>query len=42
MTVVDFHDEMPNALVPRKIDVDGFWDYVIGAWANVASRYPNA
>jgi purine nucleosidase len=42
MTVVDFHDEMPNALVPRKIDVDGFWDYVLSAWANVASRYPHA
>jgi purine nucleosidase len=34
-TVVDFHSDAPNAIVPTKIDVDGFWDYVHEAWANV-------
>jgi purine nucleosidase len=35
MTVVDFHSPTPNALVPVRLDVDGFWDYVHEAWANV-------
>jgi purine nucleosidase len=34
-TVVDFHSERPNAIVPMKLDVPGFWDYVHGAWGNV-------
>jgi purine nucleosidase len=34
-TVVDFHSESPNALVPVRLDVDGFWDYVHEAWATV-------
>jgi purine nucleosidase len=34
-TVVDFHSVKPNALVPMKLDVPGFWDYVHGAWGNV-------
>jgi purine nucleosidase len=34
-TVVDFHSEHPNAIVPTKLDVAGFWDYVHGAWSNV-------
>jgi purine nucleosidase len=28
MTVVDFNSPSPNALVPVKLDVDGFWAYV--------------
>jgi purine nucleosidase len=35
MTVVDFHSGHPNALVPMKLDVPGFWDYVHEAWGNV-------
>lgn len=35
-TVVDFHAEQPNAVVPMKIDIDGFWDYVLAAWGNVS------
>jgi purine nucleosidase len=34
-TVVDFHSAKPNAIVPTKLDVDGFWDYVHDAWSNV-------
>ncbi len=37
MTVVDFHSEHPNAVVPVRLDVSGFWDYVFGAWGRVAS-----
>lgn len=35
-TVVDFHAAEPNAIVPMKLDVDGFWDYVLAAWGNVS------
>ena len=35
MTVVDFHSDRPNALVPTRLDVEGFWNYVHGAWGNV-------
>jgi purine nucleosidase len=35
MTVVDFHSDEPNALVPVRLDVPGFWDYVHDAWGNV-------
>jgi purine nucleosidase len=35
MTVVDFHSDRPNALVPTRIDVEGFWNYVHDAWGNV-------
>jgi purine nucleosidase len=35
MTVVDFHSERPNALIPTRLDVPGFWDYVHEAWGNV-------
>lgn len=35
MTVVDFHSDRPNAIVPVRLDVPGFWDYVHGAWSNV-------
>jgi purine nucleosidase len=35
MTVVDFHAAETNAIVPTKLDVDGFWDYVHEAWGNV-------
>ena len=34
-TVVDFHSPHPNALIPVKLDVAGFWDYVHEAWGNV-------
>ncbi|HEY2644619.1 MAG TPA: nucleoside hydrolase [Galbitalea sp.] len=34
-TVVDFHSDAPNALVPMRLDVEAFWDYVHEAWANV-------
>ena len=36
MTVVDFHSDRPNALVPMRLDVPGFWDYVHQAWGSVA------
>jgi len=35
MTVVDFHSAHPNATVPVKLNVAGFWDYVHDAWGNV-------
>lgn len=35
MTVVDFAAREPNALVPVRLDVDGFWEYALEAWANV-------
>ena len=35
MTVIDFHSDRPNALVPIRLDVPGFWDYVHEAWGNV-------
>lgn len=35
-TVVDFHAEEPNAIVPMKLDVAGFWDYVLAAWGRVS------
>jgi purine nucleosidase len=38
MTVVDFHSEAPNAVVPVALDADGFWDYVHAAWANATPR----
>lgn len=38
MTVVDFASQEPNATVPVRIDVDGFWDYALGAWENVTPR----
>jgi purine nucleosidase len=34
-TVVDFHSDEPNSLIPTKLDVAGFWDYVHDAWSNV-------
>jgi purine nucleosidase len=34
-TVVDFGSDDPNAIVPTRLDVDGFWDYVHQAWARV-------
>jgi purine nucleosidase len=35
MTVVDFHSEHPNAIIPTRIDVPAFWDYVHDAWGTV-------
>jgi purine nucleosidase len=36
MTIVDFHSDRPNALIPTALDVPGFWDYVHDAWGNVS------
>jgi purine nucleosidase len=38
MTVVDFHSAHPNALVPVRLDVPGFWNYVHDAWGNVTAH----
>jgi purine nucleosidase len=35
MTVVDFHSDRPNAIIPVRLDVPGFWDYVHEAWGRV-------
>ncbi|MDQ1551006.1 MAG: hypothetical protein QOD50_428 [Actinomycetota bacterium] len=35
MTVVDFHPDRPNAAVPMRLDIPGFWDYVHESWGNV-------
>ncbi len=37
MTVTDFRSSIPNALVPVKLDVDGFWDYVLESYQRVAT-----
>ena len=37
MTVTDFRSSIPNALVPVKLDVAGFWDYVLESYAKVAA-----
>ncbi|HEV7957437.1 MAG TPA: nucleoside hydrolase, partial [Marisediminicola sp.] len=42
MTVVDFESPEPNALVPVDLDVDGFWEHVLGAWETLSSRHPRA
>ncbi len=34
MTVTDFRSSAPNALVPVKLDVSGFWDYVLGIYGS--------
>jgi purine nucleosidase len=39
-TVVDFHSPHPNALVPMRLDVEGFWNYVHEAWGNVTVHAP--
>lgn len=36
MTVTDFRSSIPNACVAVKLDVDGFWDYVLAQYARVA------
>lgn len=40
MTVVDFASTLPNAIVPVELREDGFWNYVLSAWANVTPRHP--
>lgn len=35
MTVTDFRSSAPNALVPVKLDVPAFWDYVLGIYGSV-------
>ena len=37
MTVTDFRSSIPNALVPVKLDVEGFWNYVMESYQQVAS-----
>jgi purine nucleosidase len=39
MTVVDFDPPSPNALVPTRLDVPGFWAYVESVYARVAARH---
>ncbi|MCW5945069.1 MAG: nucleoside hydrolase, partial [Cryobacterium sp.] len=34
MTVTDFRSSAPNALVPVKLDVRAFWDYVLGIYGS--------
>lgn len=41
MTIVDFGRDDANALVPRRLDVAGFWDYVLGVWGDVAAGHPS-
>ncbi|MBX3116951.1 MAG: nucleoside hydrolase [Cryobacterium sp.] len=36
MTVTDFRSSAPNALVPVKLDVPAFWDYVLGIYGSVS------
>lgn len=36
MTVTDFRSSAPNALVPVKLDVRAFWDYVLGIYGSVS------
>jgi purine nucleosidase len=40
MTVTDFRSSRPNALVPVRLDVAGFWDHVLGVYARVAESFP--
>lgn len=42
MTVVDFASSSPNAIVPVELREDGFWNYVLAAWASVTPRHPRA
>jgi purine nucleosidase len=37
MTVTDFRSTIPNSVVPVKLDVQGFWDYVLDVYAQVAA-----
>lgn len=39
MTVTNFRSSIPNALVPVKLDVDGFWDYVLESYAKVSASH---
>lgn len=41
MTVTNFRSAIPNAVVSVKLDVDGFWDYVLQSYASVAARRTN-
>lgn len=40
MTVIDFGTATPNAFVPTRLDVPGFWAYVETAYARVAASLP--
>jgi inosine-uridine nucleoside N-ribohydrolase len=37
MTVTDFQGQPANAQVATDIDVSGFWELTLGAYASVAS-----
>lgn len=37
MTVTDFRSSIPNAVVPVKLDVPGFWNYVLESYAGVSA-----
>lgn len=39
MTVTDFRSSIPNAVVAVKLDVDGFWDYVLAQYALVSPQH---
>lgn len=39
MTVVDFDPAIPNATVPTKLDVPGFWAYVESVYSRVAAAH---
>lgn len=39
MTVVDFNSPEPNAFVPTRLDVAGFWAYVETVYARVAAAH---
>ncbi|MDO7882245.1 nucleoside hydrolase [Salinibacterium soli] len=39
MTVVDFDPALPNATVPTRLDVPGFWAYVESVYARVAAAH---
>lgn len=41
MTVVDFDPPIPNALVPTRLDVPGFWAYVETVYGRVAAARSN-
>lgn len=38
MTVTDFRSSIPNSVIPVKLDVDAFWDYVLAQYSVVAAQ----
>lgn len=39
MTVTDFRSQQPNAVVPTQLDVDGFWNMVLGHYSVAAQQH---